>query len=94
MKETNQAPDAPGTLKNGNDVAVSANDGFTTMKRKKAKIETSTTSSHSLKKNKQTKTRTRISSSLHPIVKRVKIKSRFVVRFALEVSTTDTEKSV
>jgi hypothetical protein len=34
----------------------------------------------------------RNSSSLPTIVKRVKIKSLFVSRFALEVSTTDIEK--
>jgi hypothetical protein len=35
----NQAPDAPGTLKNGYDVAMSANDDFTAVKRTKAKIQ-------------------------------------------------------
>jgi hypothetical protein len=37
MKEKNQASDAPGTLKTGNDVPVSANDDFTTVKWTKAK---------------------------------------------------------
>jgi hypothetical protein len=42
---TSQACTAPGTLKNGNDVAVAADDGFTTVKSANAKKEISSTSS-------------------------------------------------
>jgi hypothetical protein len=40
-------------LKNGNNIAVAADDGFTIVKRTKAKKENSSDSSQSLKKNKQ-----------------------------------------
>jgi hypothetical protein len=44
---------ASGTLKNGSNVPVAADDGFTAVKRTKAEKETSSNSSQSLKKNKQ-----------------------------------------
>jgi hypothetical protein len=50
---TSQAYTAPGTLKNGNDVAVASHDGFTTVKGANAKKKISSTSSKSFKKNKQ-----------------------------------------
>jgi hypothetical protein len=84
---------APGTLKNGNDIAVAADDGFTTDKKTKGKEETSSTSAQSLKKNKQPMIGVR-NSSLLTVAKRIRMKYHFVCRFAPEVSTTDIENSV
>jgi hypothetical protein len=48
-----QASTASETRKNGNNVAVAADEGFTAVKRTKAKKETPSTSSQSLKENKR-----------------------------------------
>jgi hypothetical protein len=78
-----QVSTTPGSLKNGNGVAVAADDRFTTVRRTTAKKETSSNLSVSLKKNKQPVIGVRNSSYLRTIVKRIKIKSLFVSRFPL-----------
>jgi hypothetical protein len=74
-----QVPNASGTLKNGNKVAMAADDGFTAVKRTKANKESSSTLTQSLKKNKQAIVGVRNSSSTPTLLKRVKIKSLFVI---------------
>jgi hypothetical protein len=81
------------TLKSGSKAALAADNGFTIVKRTKAKKETFSNSSQSIKK-KQPMIGVRNSSSLPAIVKRVKMKSPFFSCFAPEVSTTGVEKSL
>jgi hypothetical protein len=74
-----QTSPASGTSKNGNNTAVTADDGFTAVKRTKAKKETSSTSSQSLKEHKQPLIGVGNSFSLPTIAKWVKIKYLSVV---------------